>query len=108
MKRRWWHALFYSRFFSPKGFLLRAAGLTVMFLIVHALGWRAYTSVLCGTSPTGRAPDANVSLFGVAYAGLYLAGVTLVPVLVLAAVIFLLLLRRTAGKDEAGLQNIEK
>ncbi len=107
MKRRWWHALFYSRFFSPKGFLLRAAGLAVMFLIVHALGWRAYTSVLCGTSPTGRAPDANVTLFGVAYAGLYLACVTLVPVLVLAAAIFLLLLRWTGRKEKTCVQRIE-
>jgi hypothetical protein len=108
MKRRWWHALFYSRVFSPKGFLLRAAGLAALFLIVHALGWRAYTGILCGTSPTGRAPDANAALFGVSYAGLYLAGVTLVPVLVLAAAIFLLLLRWMAGKGESGLRQIEK
>jgi len=108
MKRRWWHALFYSRVFSPKGFLLRAAGLAVLFLIVHVLGWRGYTSILCGTSPTGRPSDAKATLFGVAYAGLYLAGVTLVPVLVLASAIFLLLLRWTARKGEAGLQKIEK
>jgi hypothetical protein len=108
MKRRWWHGLFYSRFFSPKGFLFRATGLTAMFLVVHALGGRAYTSILCGTSPTGKPLDAHTALFGAAYAALYLLTVTLVPVLVLAAAMFLLLIRWTERKGESGLQQIKK
>jgi hypothetical protein len=108
MKRRWWHGLFYSRIFSPKGFLLRAAGLTAMFLVVHALGWRQYTSILCGMSPTGRPADPRATLFGAAYAGLYLVSVTLVPVLVLAAAIFFVLLRWKARRGKSGLQQIEK
>jgi len=107
MKRRWWRRLFYSRVFSPKGFLSRAAGLAALFLLVHALGWREYTSVLCGTSPTGRAADLKAALFGTAYAGLYFFSVTVVPVLLLGAVIFLLLLRWTGRKGGADLRESE-
>ena len=89
MSSKWWRPLFHVRLLSPKGLLLRAAGLTALFLIVHTAGLREYTMVLSGTSPTGIRMDAWGGFLGVAYVGLYFGFVLGVPVLLLAAALFM-------------------
>ena len=98
MNRKWWRIFFHARLLSPRGLLLRAAALTVLFLIVHAAGLREYTSVLSGTSPTGIRMDVWGGVLGVAYVALYFGFVLLVPVLALAAGVFLFLQRLSGPK----------
>ncbi len=80
--------LFQSRLFSPGGLLLRAVVLSAGFLLVHALGFREYTSIACGTSPTGNQADTWALFLGTSYIVLYLIFVLGVPILVLAGGIF--------------------
>ena len=80
-----------ARLFSPGGFLLRAAVLTALFLAAHLAGLREYTSIICGTSPTGRQADVAAVTLGAAYGVLYFLFVLAVPALVIGAAIFLAL-----------------
>ena len=89
MSRKWWHFMLHARLLSPKGLLLRAAGLTALFLIVHLAGLREYTMVLSGTSPTGVRMDVWGRSLGIAYVVLYFGFVLGVPILVLGAALFM-------------------
>ena len=71
--------------FSPTGLLFRAALVTGVFLVFHLAGWREYTSILCGTSPTGNLADRHIQFLGGLYVLFYFATIILVPILVLAA-----------------------
>jgi len=46
--------LFRAELFSPKGFLLRAAIITIVYWICHVAGLREHTTFLSGTSASGR------------------------------------------------------
>ncbi|MCK5706566.1 MAG: hypothetical protein KAI43_02845 [Candidatus Aureabacteria bacterium] len=74
-----------SAFFSSKGMLLRAILGSIVFFIIHFLGWREYTTILCGSAPTGEA----LSTFGifkmVTYVSSYLWFWVMAPILILTA-----------------------
>lgn len=99
--RTWWDALLRPRFFSPHGFQILAAGLTLAFLACHAAGLRAYTCVLCGTSPTGDVADRWSCGLGSLYMVFYYAFVLGAPTLILASFI-LRGLERVAGCRATG------
>ena len=84
-----WRRLFGAKFFSPKGFLVRAAVLTAMFFLLHALSLREYTSIISGTSPTGDRMQAWPALLGVAYLVMYFLFILVAPILALGALILL-------------------
>ena len=93
VERKGWRVIFSARLFSPQGLLLRAALLVVFFLIVHILGLREYTTILCGTSPSGNHADVWSSLLGVLYIVFWFGLVLGAPILALASGIFMLLLK---------------
>ena len=68
--------------------------LAVVYGVAHAAGLREYTSILCGMPPG----SGWRSFLGAAYILLYLGFVIVVPILVLGAAIFALLLRWLPGK----------
>jgi hypothetical protein len=70
---------------SPRGLLLRAAIVALVFAVAHAAGLRAYTSILSGTSPTGNPADGGAALLGCVYVFLYFAFVIAVPIALIAA-----------------------
>ena len=74
-----------AELFSPEYFLLRAAALVVLFLIVHLAGLREYTAFLSGTA---AAPEIGMrwsSFYGMVYILCYLGFVVLAPILVIAS-----------------------
>jgi len=87
---RYWRA----DVFSPRGFLLRAAIIGVVFLALHLAGLRDYTSVLNGTAGSAAAGWKISVVLGVSYLIFYLAFVLVVPMLILAAGILALWQRR--------------
>lgn len=86
--------------FSPRGFLLRAAALLVLFLIAHLAGWREHTSILCGTATSAAGWSRLGGTLGLVYVIVYSIAVVGVPILVLAAGL-LALLQRLATKRGA-------
>lgn len=77
--------------FSPRGLLVRAAWISIVFLVGHLLGLREMTSILCGMDPAGGAQPGVQAFLGLVYVILYLAFTVVVPILVLAAGILRLL-----------------
>ena len=81
----------FLRWFTPWGFVTIAAVLAIGYLVVHLLGWREYAGFLSGTLPSGGSEFRVVLglLYVVAYFGFVLA----MPILLIAAGVFALLLR---------------
>lgn len=80
-------------FFSPAGWTWWAVAIALCFSGAHLLGWRAYTSVFSGTlAAPGSAGEAR-ALLGLVYAGLYFLAVLVVPVLLVSAGLWALLIR---------------
>ncbi|TFH13790.1 MAG: hypothetical protein E4H02_11155 [Lentisphaerales bacterium] len=74
---------------SPRGFLKRAAVLTVVFAVFHVAGLREMTSFLCGMAPmTGGAAKLS-ALMGLGYVVSYLGFIVIVPILVIASALLL-------------------
>ncbi len=92
MIRQLWRA----PLFSPTGLLVRAVLLTVVYLVLHLAGWREYTSILCGTAPTGNLGDRQAQLYGLIYVLCHFAVVVSVPILVIAAGLLALIQHRAA------------
>lgn len=84
MKSGWWRAAVRARLLSPGGFLVRAAMLVLIFLVLHALGLRKYTTVVTGTSPTGSPVDAPSVMIALFYVVSHLGAVVVAPALALA------------------------
>ncbi len=80
-------------FLSPTGLLLRALAIAVVFGLLSLWGLRDYTSVVCGTAPSGNLADRTSILLGMFYAVAYFAFSVGAPILVLAAGIQALLER---------------
>lgn len=74
-------------FFTARGFLLRAGELAAVFGLLHFLGFRRYTSILCGTTGEGSLEAACVPVLGLLYVLFYLAFAFVVPALLLAALL---------------------
>jgi hypothetical protein len=83
-------------FFSPMGFLTRALAIALIFALMTRWGWRDYTSVICGTAPSGNLADKNAILIGMSYAVVHFVSYVGTPILLLAAGIQALLERRFA------------
>jgi hypothetical protein len=86
-----------ARLFSPKGFLIRAAVLFLLFLALHAFGLRDSTSIVCGTAPA--AGGAAALFFATAYIVTYICATVAAPAMAIAAAIFAAILwvsRRSA------------
>jgi hypothetical protein len=75
---------FHSRFLCPKGLLLRAAIIAIAFAVLHALGCRENTSIICGTWPAGQTPGMWTAGMGVAYILLYFGFILATPIFLLA------------------------
>ena len=76
----------YRIFLSSKAMLSWAAAIVIVFAILHALGWREYTSVLSGTIPNGLAP-MEASVKALAYMAAYFGSVLVAPILMIAVAI---------------------
>ncbi|HPS02834.1 MAG TPA: hypothetical protein PLA90_14945 [Candidatus Sumerlaeota bacterium] len=83
-------------FFSPLGFLIRALAIASVCGLLNLWGLRDYTSVVCGTSPSGNLADKTSILLGMFYAVVYFASYVGAPLFLLAAGILALLERRFA------------
>lgn len=79
---------------SPKGFILRAAVCVAALAVVHLLGWREYTSIISGTSPTGESISLSTALPGMLYMAAWFATVLIAPALLIAAGVLRLARRR--------------
>lgn len=77
---------------SPAGFLVRAAGLTVLHALLTLCGLRSYMCVLSLTFPEGTLRSLSF-FFCMIYLISYFAFILVVPVLVIAAAIFAAALR---------------
>jgi hypothetical protein len=70
---------------SPRGLLICAGVLALVFLVSHVAGFRECTGVLCGTySSVGLEPEVAATL-GLVYAAAYVVLTILVPILLLGA-----------------------
>jgi len=101
-ERTWRQIFFRSRTFSPMGFFVRAAFLSLFFGAAHLLGFRAYTSIFCGTLPAGGLEGRWAIIPGIAYGVLYMAFVLGVPALILGGLLFLGASFRAERRAERG------
>ena len=90
---RGWRRWLLPPLLSPLGFAVAAVILAAAFGVVHVLGWRANTTILSGTSPTGDVTDVGPIVAGLLYVLLYFIFVVLVPILAMAAIVHTLMLR---------------
>lgn len=95
--------LFKVSTFSPKGLLAWAALLSIIFLVCHLAGLRAYATVISGTSPTGDVTDTSTLLLAGLYVLAYVSFVVVVPILAIASAIFFGLERIIPLRDRAPL-----
>jgi hypothetical protein len=77
---------------SPCGFSRAAVLLCLFYMLCDGLGWREYTAFLSGSVPAGQQAVSGL-LFGILYAASYFGFVLVVPILILASVIFAFLPR---------------
>lgn len=75
---------FWGSFRTPRGLVLRALYLALLFGIVHLLGLREYTTFLSGT-PARQTSLTLTAILGSIYALTYLAAILIAPILVIAA-----------------------
>ena len=68
-----------------RAFAVRALVYALLFAGMHLAGWRAYTSVLCGSLEADAVFRWPAALLGLLYVLGYLAATVLVPILLLAA-----------------------
>jgi hypothetical protein len=80
-----WRRFGRSAFLGPKDLLLRAAAISVFFLMAHLAGLSEYTLFLSGTIPAPDVGWERAAFGGLVYLILYFAFVLLVPILLLAA-----------------------
>ncbi len=71
--------------FSPVGFLLFGAIISLIFIFCHMAGLREYTVIFSGTLPVEAPAWLSASTLGCIYAAAYFAFVLVVPVLVIAS-----------------------
>lgn len=79
---------------TPSGLIVRAALGVLAFIVLHAVGFRAYTTILSGTSPTGEQVAYVDMLKMVAYVLSYLFSTIVAPILLIAAAALAVLQRK--------------
>jgi hypothetical protein len=91
-----WSKWIFCPIFSPKGFLLRAGLIAVIYFIFHLAGLREYTVILSGNSPTDDPAHTYAGSLGCVYIVFCFAFILLVPILLIAAPVFagLLMMRK--------------
>jgi len=72
---------------TPSGLIARAALGVLVFIVLHVIGFRVYTTILSGTSPTGEQVAYVDMLKMVAYVLSYLFSTMVAPILVIAAAV---------------------
>lgn len=72
-------------FFSAKYFLMRALVMGVLFLIVHLLGLRDFTTFVTGTTGSPDVSFQLSSFYGMLYLVLYMGCVVVAPIFLVAA-----------------------
>ena len=77
--------------FSPRGLLVRAVLIVLVFVLCHAAGLREKTSILCGTSPTGDVDDMLSITLAALYMLAYFGALVVAPILILASGVFMAL-----------------
>jgi len=87
-------------FLTPKGFLVRAAILAVVFAVCHFVGWREHTSFLSGTAASASGAVHASAVLGVIYIVAYFGFVLVAPIFLLAAAILFGLERVAQAKNE--------
>jgi len=73
---------------SPGSFALCGITFVGVYAILHLLGLREYTSILCGTLPADRTEQVIVGFGGVSYTIFHMLAVLAAPILVIAAGLF--------------------
>lgn len=86
------------KWMSPGSFLLCAVTFAGVYLVLHAAGFRESTSVFCGTLPTAHGEQVRMGFCALLYTIFYMLTVLAAPILVIAAGVFVLLVRRTATR----------
>ena len=76
--------LIYQLLIAPRALLFWATTMLIAFGIVHALGWREFTTVLSGTVPKDNT-EAEAAFKAVTYMAAYFATVLVAPILLIAA-----------------------
>ena len=71
-----------------KFFLACAALIAAAYAAAHWAGWRDYTAVISGTSPSGAPLDGWMALKALVYVGLYTLFTLLAPIFLIAAALF--------------------
>ncbi len=94
------------KWFSPGSFVLCAATSAVVYLVLHLLGWRASTSIFCGTLPEGRNAQVLQSFQAVMYVLFHMATVVVAPILVLAAGVFEMVVIRARRSAAPGDEDV--
>jgi hypothetical protein len=79
---------------EPAGLCARSALIVAVFLILHALGLRQYTTLLSGTSPDGQPITFTPLLLGALYLFFWFGTVLISPSLMIAAGLLWLIRRR--------------
>ena len=72
---------------TPSGLVARAALGILVFMVLHVIGFRVYTTTLSGTSPTGEQVAYIDMLKTVAYVLSYLFSTMVAPILLIAAAV---------------------
>jgi CBS domain containing-hemolysin-like protein len=80
---------------------LAAVVIALVYLLLSALGLRAYATVFSGTSPTGLPITPHDVTLGVSYAIAYLAFIVVAPILLIAAAVNELLWLRSGRRSKA-------
>ena len=99
---RWSRIWYHSRYslLTPSGLVVRAALGVLAFIILHAIGFRTYTTILSGTSLTGEQVEYVDTLKMVAYVISYLFATIVAPILLIAAVVLTVLQRKLMPREE--------
>ncbi|MBN1669926.1 MAG: hypothetical protein JXR37_02760 [Kiritimatiellae bacterium] len=91
---------------SPRGLLIRAAILALVFGLCHVAGLREYTSFLCGNMATATGKSVFIAFLGFVYVLAFVSFWVFVPVMILGAGLMAaadrLLRGRGRGKQSAG------
>jgi|GEM_PF-933331 len=99
---------------TPSGLLARAMLGVLVFIVLHAIGFRAYTTILSGTSPTGEQVAYADMLKMVSYVLSYLFSTIVAPILLIGAVLLAVLQRkfvksgRSSAETESGSESPER
>ena len=84
--------------FTAKGLAMRALLIAVVYAVCELAGGREYTSVLCGTSPTGAPISGLTALWACLYLLMYFGCVVGAPVLLIGAGLLVLWERRASPR----------